>query len=121
MFFYRGREGMWSWLLHRVAGISILVFLLVHVVDTALVLYGPKLYNEIMAIYRMPLFRIGEVLLAAAILFHALNGLRIIAIDFWPNGTRVHRQLFYAVAAVFLLLMIPVTYLMLSPVFGAGR
>ncbi len=121
MFFYKWREGMWAWVLHRVAGVSILLFLVVHIVDTALVLYGPKPYNFVMGLYRTPLFRLGEVLLVAAIVYHALNGLRIITLDFWTKGCSVQRQLLYAVAVAFLLIIIPVTYLMLSPVFGAGR
>ncbi len=34
---YRGREGMWSWVLHRITGVSIFFFLLVHVLDTSLI------------------------------------------------------------------------------------
>ena len=34
-------------------------------------------------------------LLGAALLYHALNGLRIIIMDFWPSMTRYHRQLWY--------------------------
>ncbi|HEY5320880.1 MAG TPA: succinate dehydrogenase, cytochrome b556 subunit, partial [Galbitalea sp.] len=28
---YRGKEGMWSWVLHRITGVSIYFFLLVHI------------------------------------------------------------------------------------------
>jgi succinate dehydrogenase / fumarate reductase, cytochrome b subunit len=33
---YKGRTGMWMWLLHRVTGLGILAFLIIHVVETAL-------------------------------------------------------------------------------------
>ncbi len=39
---YRGREGMWSWVLHRITGVAIFFFLLVHVLDTALVRVSPE-------------------------------------------------------------------------------
>ena len=39
---YRGREGMWSWVAHRVTGFLIFVFLLVHVLDTAMVRVSPE-------------------------------------------------------------------------------
>src|SRR3954451_19040921 len=42
---YRGREGMWSWLLHRITGVAIYFFLLVHILDTALVRVSPEAYN----------------------------------------------------------------------------
>ena len=112
---------MWSWLLHRVAGVSILLFLLVHIADTALVSFGPKWYNYAMHIYAKPFFRVGEVMIAAAVFFHGLNGIRIILIDFWVKASQIQRQLFYVVAVVFLVVIIPTAYAMLSPVFGAGK
>lgn len=110
--------GQWSWALHRVTGVGVLVFLLLHILDTFLIILGPEHYNKIIALYRVPIFRVMEVGLFAAVLFHALNGVRIILVDFWPDLTRVHRQLFYAELVLFVAAMIPVTYLMLKPVFG---
>jgi len=115
---YKGGIGQWSWALHRVTGVGVLVFLLLHILDTSLIILGPEHYNTIIALYRVPAFRVMEVGLFAAVLFHALNGVRIILVDFWPDLTRVHRQLFYAELVLFVVAMIPVTYLMLKPVFG---
>lgn len=115
---YRGGIGQWSWALHRVTGVGVLVFLLLHILDTSLIILGPEHYNTIIALYRVPIFRVMEVGLFAAVLFHALNGVRIILVDFWPDLTRVHRQLFYAELVLFIVAMIPVAYLMLKPVFG---
>ena len=44
---YRGREGMWSWVAHRVTGVLIFFFLFVHVLDTALVRVSPEAYDEV--------------------------------------------------------------------------
>ena len=115
---YRGGIGQWSWALHRITGVGVLVFLLLHILDTSLIILGPAHYNTIIALYRVPIFRVMEVGLFAAVLFHAVNGVRIILVDFWPDLTRVHRQLFYAELVLFVAAMIPVTYLMLKPVFG---
>jgi succinate dehydrogenase / fumarate reductase cytochrome b subunit len=104
---YRGREGMWSWILHRVAGVGIVVFLMAHIIDTSFVAWGPKLYNDTVRLYSKPIGRIGEIILIGAVLFHAINGIRIIIIDFVPKATRVQRQLFYAAAVVFLAVFIP--------------
>ena len=46
---YRGREGMWSWVLHRITGVSIFFFLFAHVVDTAMVRVSPDVYNTAVA------------------------------------------------------------------------
>ena len=42
---YRGREGMWSWVLHRITGVVLFFFLLVHVLDTGLVRVSPEAYD----------------------------------------------------------------------------
>ena len=111
---YRGRAGQWAWILHRVTGVGVLLFLLVHIVDTAFIGWGPELYNKAMALYRMPIFRIGEVFLAGSVLFHALNGVRIIIIDFWPETTAAHRKWVYGVGVVFAVLFIPTAIIMLE-------
>ncbi len=110
---YRGGAGQWSWLLHRLTGVGVFVFLLAHIVDTALIGWGPKAYNAAIALYRLPAFRVGEVALAGAVLYHALNGIRIVVIDFWPGATAVHRKLFYAVAVIFAVIYLPTAIYML--------
>ncbi len=111
---YRGGAGQWAWILHRVTGVGVFVFLLAHIVDTSMIGWGPKAYNKMIALYRLPFFRVGEVLLAGAVLYHALNGIRIVIIDFWPEATLVHRKLFYAVAVVFAVVYIPTAIYMLD-------
>ena len=113
MTFYKGKEGQWSWMLHRVTGVGVLLFLFIHILDTALVGWGPDVYNRVIKVYSHPLFRVSEVGLFAAVLYHALNGIRIILIDFWPGGARYHKQMFYAAMVLFVLTMLPVSYLML--------
>ena len=115
---YRGREGMWSWVLHRITGIGIYFFLLVHVLDTALVRVSPEAYNAVIGAYQTPLMGVAEIALVAAIVFHALNGLRIILVDFWNIGTKHHVALFYGVLGVWLALMIAFTPRHLMNVFG---
>ncbi len=115
---YKGREGMWTWLLHRATGLGILLFLLVHVVDTAAVIYWPEFYDASLNLYRHPVFRVAEVGIFFAVLFHALNGLRIIIQDFWPRTMHRQRQLVYAVTALTALTILPVAYLMLRPLWG---
>ncbi len=118
---YRGGEGHWSYLLHRVTGVGVLVFLLAHIVDTAVIGWGPEAFNKVMALYRHPVFRVSEVGLFAAVLFHALNGLRIVVIDFWPGATKHHKKLFWIEAVSFAVIMVPVSVLMLLPLFKEGR
>jgi len=115
---YRGREGMWSWVLHRITGVAIYFFLLVHILDTALVRVSPEAYNAVIGAYKTPVMGLGELALVGAILFHALNGLRIILVDFWEAGTRHQRTLFWVVLGVWAALMIAFTPRHLIAVFG---
>ncbi len=111
---YRGGQGMWTWVLHRITGVSVFFFLLVHVLDTALVRVSPEAYDLVIASYKTPIVNLLEVGLVGAVLYHALNGLRVILVDFWAKGPRYQRQMTWAIATVWLVLMIPGTFFMLK-------
>ena len=111
---YRGGEGMWTWVLHRITGVSVFFFLLVHVLDTALVRVSPEAYDLVIASYKTPIVNLLEVGLVGAVLFHALNGLRIILVDFWAKGPRYQRQMTWAIGTVWIVLMVPGTFFMLK-------
>lgn len=103
---YRGDPGMWSWVLHRISGATIFFFLFVHVVDTALVRVSPEAYNAVIETYKTPIIGLMEIGLVAAVLYHALNGIRVILIDFWSKGPRYQRHMLWVVAGVFITVMI---------------
>lgn len=115
---YRGREGMWTWVLHRLTGVAIFFFLFAHVIDTAMVRVSPHAYNSAVDTYKNPVVGVLEVGLVAAVIYHGLNGVRIILVDFWEKGPRYQRQMTYGVAAVFVVLFVPFAIRHLSIVFG---
>lgn len=114
---YRGHDGMWSWVAHRITGVLVFFFLLVHVTDTALVRVSPDLYNETLDLYKTPLVNLMEVGLVGAVLYHALNGVRIILVDFWAKGPRYQKGMLRGIVVVWLLIMIPGAYFMLIRTF----
>ena len=111
---YRGREGMWSWVAHRITGIVVFLFLFVHVLDTALVRVSPDAYDRVIATYKTPLINLMEVGLVGAVLYHALNGVRIVLVDFWAKGPRLQRQMLWVIVTVWLVVMVPAVYFMLK-------
>ena len=115
---------MWSWVAHRITGVAVFFFLLVHVLDTALVRASPNAYDLVIASYKTPIVNLLEVGLVAAVLFHALNGIRIILVDFWSKGPRYQRQMLWTVMGIWLVVMIPGVYYMLKhtveSLFGAA-
>ena len=121
MTIYRGGIGQWAWVLHRATGVAVLLFLFTHILDTALIMLGPDLYNRVIGIYRLPLFGVAEIFLFAAVLYHALNGVRIIVIDFWPASTQYQKQLFAAVMVGFFVVFLPVAWIMLGHILHGGH
>lgn|SRR3989338_2326651 len=111
---YRGGIGQWSWLAHRVTGVAVLIFLFTHILDTALIMLGPDLYNKIIQLYRLPLFGLMEIGLFACVLYHALNGVRIIIIDFWMESIAHYKAMFLIQMILFALIFLPVAWIMLS-------
>src|SRR5688572_6021616 len=115
---YRGREGMWSWVLHRITGVAIFFFLLVHILDTTLIRISPEAYDAVIGTYKTPIMGLGEAALVAAIGLHALNGLRIILIDFWSKGAKYQRLMFWIVVVLWVLLLVAFIPRHLMHVFG---
>ena len=115
---YRGKFGMWSWVLHRITGVAIFFFLLVHVLDTALVRVSPEAYDAVIGTYKTPLIGLAELGLVAASLFHALNGVRIILIDFWRKGAKYQNQMLWVVIAIAAILFAAFAPRHLMHVFG---
>lgn len=110
---YRGGSGHWSYLLHRLTGLGVLLFLCVHIIDTVLIGWGPELFNKVISLYRHPFFRISEIFLFGAVLYHSLNGVRITLVDLWPGATRRHRLWAHVTWGIFVACMIPVALIML--------
>jgi succinate dehydrogenase / fumarate reductase, cytochrome b subunit len=110
---YKGTPaGQWSWIAHRVTGVGILLFLFAHIVDTALVGWGPDAYNRVVAVYHHPIVQIMELGLVSAVIYHALNWLRVMIIDFWPQASVYNSKMVFAVVGLFLAAMAPITWLM---------
>jgi len=82
---YRGHEGQWSWIFHRITGVAVVLYLFAHIVDTALVGWGPEAYDRVVNAYKNPAVHMLELGLVLAVLFHAINGIKITLIDFFPS------------------------------------
>ena len=113
---YRGAIGQWSWVLHRLSGLGVVLFLVLHVVDTSWAVFWPELYEEAIASYQSPLFTIGEFGLVAAVVYHAFNGLRIVFFDYKPHLWRHQERAAKIVGLATLIVLAPVFLLMFGHV-----
>jgi len=78
---YRGGIGHWAWLL-----------------------FGPEVFNRLLFIYHSIFFRPFLVMLVFGVTYHALNGLRLILVDFWPGlMTRYHKGMWYVILVISLI------------------
>ena len=106
------KVGMWMWLLHRITGIYIIIYGLIHLLETTLVLIRNSGELAFDWFYRVvglhPLIQVLDVITITCLLYHGLNGLRIILMDL-GIGVKQHKWMFLglmvigAVAWIFLL------------------
>lgn len=78
-----GRWGLerYLYILHRLTGLGILMFFLLHIFASSARMYGPEIWNTAMAILKNPVFKLGEFFVFVAFAFHASNGIRLILIE----------------------------------------
>lgn len=108
---YRGREGQWAFVLHRMSGVALALFLLLHVLDISLIMFGPDgPFDAFLVFYHNWPFRIGLILVIAGVVYHGLNGLRIILMDFTSWGVRYQKVMWYGVLGLTTLIGIPVLW-----------
>lgn len=91
---YRGGVGMMAWLLHRISGLALSGYLLLHLYDLRGAQQSAQSFNEALAAFRTPFWRVMDLLLVAAVLYHTLNGIRLLIFDA-GRGLRHQRQLFW--------------------------
>ena len=116
---YRGRSGHYSWLLHRVSGLSILFFLLIHAWDGANLHYAPHLWAWLVDIFKHPLFGVGEIVIFASVIFHAFNGIRITILDFKPEWWHHQERSARIVWAISILIIAPAAIYLMSGIIAS--
>ncbi len=81
--FSGGRWGLERYLytLHRLTGLGMLLYLILHIFVTSSRLFGMDAWEKWMGFFKSPLFAVGEFLVFVAFAFHALNGIRLILIE----------------------------------------
>ena len=77
------------WLLHRLTGVALAVYLVPHFITINDSRWGPEIFNEALSWFQGSLIVAAEFVIVLAVAFHGINGLRIIAMDFFDLS---HRQ-----------------------------
>lgn len=116
---YRGGPGLWAFLLHRITGLVLVAWVVMFTVEQSTLLLGADSHDRFRDVLTTVPFRLVELAVVVAALYHALNGLRLVAVDLWPAATARHRQLLQAQVAVFFAAAVPAAWIMLVRLFDA--
>ncbi len=115
---YRGREGQWAWMLHRLTGLGVVLFLVLHIFDIFLMAAGKEAFETFLNLYTAAPFRFLEAGLILAVIYHGLNGTRVILIDFWPQTGRYQKTLWRVQLVLAILISIPAVIVTIRPAFS---
>lgn len=110
---YRKETGSKAWILHRISGIALIGYLFLHIYSLSPLSQGRAAFDAKMQSFSTPIFMFLEWVLFAFVLFHSLNGIRIVLVD-WADGARYHRQLFKYSVVIGIILFFAMGYIMFS-------
>ena len=103
------RAGWWAWLLQRVTGLGLVLYVFLHIGVISTAQLGADTFDGVLAVLQTPFFVVLDLLLAAAVLYHGLNGVRVILIDL-GIGISKQAEMFWACLVLTALTMATVTY-----------
>ena len=102
---YRWQLGFWAFLLMRISGVALTAYLVMHLYVLNHLLDGPAAFDELMKTVQNPVFKLFEIALLGAVLYHGFNGVRVLIVDF-GKGALTHKSWFWAAACAGLVALI---------------
>jgi succinate dehydrogenase / fumarate reductase cytochrome b subunit len=105
--------------LHRLTGLALVGYLFLHiwVISFSTVKWGGVSFDMIMGQFQTPMFYVLDLGLLAVVLFHGLNGLRILLFDV-GIGVRIQKQILWAVVFVVIIAELAAAYHAVPRIFG---
>ena len=92
--------GMWAWVLFRISGLILVAYLFVHIgIVSQAQVSGASVLNRLFKTFDNPILVFLDFMLVSAVLYHGLNGVRIVLMDL-GYGIRQHKLVFLAVMIV---------------------
>jgi len=87
---YKGGGPMWAWVLHRASGLAMVLFVGLHILAGFLTQqFGSEAGIAINTIYENWIF---QLIIFFLVIFHAVNGLRVVILDLWPALLEYQRE-----------------------------
>lgn len=98
-------SGFISFVLRRVTGVALVVYLFMHMWVIGSAIQGPEVFDARLNLVQTPFFKLAEIALLAAVVYHALDGVRLLIVHYF-NVATYQRSMFYAVFVISALLVI---------------
>ncbi|MCK4304821.1 MAG: succinate dehydrogenase, cytochrome b556 subunit [Candidatus Eisenbacteria sp.] len=102
---YRWHAGYVAWLMNRISGVLITFYLVLHIWVIHHLSHGPETYKKVMDILSSKIFMFFELALIGVVLYHMMNGIRIILVDF-GNAVWSHKTVFWVLMAIGIVLYV---------------
>jgi succinate dehydrogenase / fumarate reductase cytochrome b subunit len=99
---YVKHYGTWGYILHRLSGLALTGYILIHIYLVS-GLHNRPAWDHEMQIFRHPALMVLEWCLFSVVVYHSLNGIRIFLIDYF-NGARYQKPLLTGVLVLSVIL-----------------
>jgi succinate dehydrogenase / fumarate reductase cytochrome b subunit len=109
---YQGKGPMLTYFLHRIGGLGMIIFVGLHVLASFV---GGRFGTFINPIFESWVF---QVLIFFCVLFHVINGLRIVILDLWPKLIEYQREAIWLEWIIFLPIYGMAVYVIVSTALG---
>lgn len=115
---YRGGGPMLAWVLHRIGGLAIIIFVGIHVISSFFMQQtGSDVATAINIVYESVYF---QVFIYFFVIFHAINGLRIILMDLWPKLLQYQHEVIWLEWFIFIPIYGLAVFIMIQNALQAG-
>jgi succinate dehydrogenase hydrophobic membrane anchor protein len=81
------KRGMWSWFLQRLTGILLVTAMAVHFIVTHFQSHTAITFEQVTSRLQTTTWQLFDISLLALVLYHGINGLWAIVLDFMPSAT----------------------------------
>ena len=108
--------GWWAWFLQRLTGVALVGYLFLHILVISTVQAGQDAFDSVLIVLQKPFFVVLDLFLIAAVVYHALNGVRVLLFDL---GIGLQRQagLFWVCMVLTTILTLVAGYFSLPLIF----
>ena len=99
------KTGMWAWVGHRLTGLVLVAYVFMHLSFLSTASMGEADFDSLMEVTSQPLFVAMDFLLIIVVIYHAMNGARVVLFDM-GIGIRHQKLVFWIAMAVAAVLVV---------------